>query len=102
MKEQAEAALGCKVYDAVVTIPSHFNELQREATKSACHQAELNILRMINEPTAAALAYGIQCKVIMSAVKKCWFENAAPAVINNQWPIINRINQFIGLVFVAH
>ncbi|ESO97876.1 hypothetical protein LOTGIDRAFT_181897 [Lottia gigantea] len=59
MKETAEAYLGHKVNDAVVTVPAYFNDSQRLATKDAGTIAGLNVLRIINEPTAAALAYGL-------------------------------------------
>ncbi|CAN8004309.1 unnamed protein product [Ixodes hexagonus] len=59
MKETAEAYLGQKVSDAVVTVPAYFNDSQRQATKDAGAIAGLNVLRIINEPTAAALAYGL-------------------------------------------
>ncbi|KAG0431601.1 hypothetical protein HPB47_021655 [Ixodes persulcatus] len=59
MKETAEAFLGQKVSDAVVTVPAYFNDSQRQATKDAGVIAGLNVLRIINEPTAAALAYGL-------------------------------------------
>ncbi|BFZ04880.1 hypothetical protein BsWGS_07919 [Bradybaena similaris] len=59
MKETAEAYLGQKVTDAVVTVPAYFNDSQRQATKDAGAIAGLNVLRIINEPTAAALAYGL-------------------------------------------
>ncbi|XP_020712038.2 heat shock protein 70 A1-like [Athalia rosae] len=59
MKETAEAYLGQKVRDAVVTVPAYFNDSQRQATKDAGAIAGLNVLRIINEPTAAALAYGL-------------------------------------------
>ena len=59
MKETAEAYLGQKVTDAVVTVPAYFNDSQRQATKDAGVIAGLNVLRIINEPTAAALAYGL-------------------------------------------
>ena len=59
MKESAEAALGHKVSDAVITVPAYFNDAQRQATRDAGRIAGLNVLRIINEPTAAALAYGI-------------------------------------------
>ncbi|XP_043473277.1 heat shock protein 70 B2-like [Leptopilina heterotoma] len=59
MKETAEAYLGKTVRDAVVTVPAYFNDSQRQATKDAGAIAGLNILRIINEPTAAALAYGL-------------------------------------------
>jgi heat shock protein 1/8 len=58
MKETAEMFLGCKVTDAVVTCPAHFNNEQREATKDACIIAGLNVIRIINEPTSACIAYG--------------------------------------------
>ncbi|XP_072385010.1 heat shock 70 kDa protein cognate 2-like [Diabrotica undecimpunctata] len=59
MKEIAETYLGGKVSDAVVTVPAYFNDSQRQATKDAGAIAGLNVLRIINEPTAAALAYGL-------------------------------------------
>uniref|UniRef100_A0A6V7KB83 Uncharacterized protein n=1 Tax=Bracon brevicornis TaxID=1563983 RepID=A0A6V7KB83_9HYME len=59
MRETAEAYLGQKVRDAVVTVPAYFNDSQRQATKDAGAIAGLNVLRIINEPTAAALAYGL-------------------------------------------
>lgn len=59
MKETAEAYLGQPVQDAVVTVPAYFNDSQRQATKDAGRIAGLNVLRIINEPTAAALAYGL-------------------------------------------
>jgi molecular chaperone DnaK len=59
MKETAESHLGKKVTNAVVTCPAYFNDSQRQATKDAGQIAGLNVLRIINEPTAAALAYGI-------------------------------------------
>jgi len=62
MKETAEAYLGCKVSDAVVTVPAYFNDSQRQATKDAGAIAGLNVLRIINEPTAAAIAYGLDKK----------------------------------------
>ncbi|KAM7437369.1 Heat shock cognate 71 kDa protein [Porites harrisoni] len=63
MKETAEAYLGDKVTDAVVTVPAYFNDSQRQATKDAGVIAGLNVLRIINEPTAAAIAYGLDKKV---------------------------------------
>ena len=58
MKETAEAYLGQKVTDAVITVPAYFNNSQRQATKDAGTISGLNVLRIINEPTAAAIAYG--------------------------------------------
>merc|ERR1711930_31304 len=62
MKETAEAHLGHPVKDAVVTVPAYFNDSQRQATKDAGVIAGLNVLRIINEPTAAAIAYGLDKK----------------------------------------
>ena len=62
MKQTAEAHLGCEVKDAVITVPAYFNDSQRQATKDAGTIAGLNVLRIINEPTAAALAYGLDKK----------------------------------------
>ncbi|XP_027198652.2 heat shock 70 kDa protein 1 [Dermatophagoides pteronyssinus] len=62
MKETAEAYLGQKVTDAVITVPAYFNDSQRQATKDAGVIAGLNVLRIINEPTAAAIAYGLDKK----------------------------------------
>ena len=63
MKETAEAFLGVKVTDAVITVPAYFNDSQRQATKDAGTISGLNVLRIINEPTAAAIAYGLDKKV---------------------------------------
>ncbi len=62
LKEDAEAFLGSKVTDAVITVPAYFNDSQRKATKDAGTIAGLNVLRIINEPTASALAYGLEKK----------------------------------------
>ena len=62
MKETAEAYLGQKVDQAVITVPAYFNDAQRQATKDAGKIAGLEVLRIINEPTAAALAYGLEKK----------------------------------------
>jgi len=62
MKETAEAHLGHSVKDAVVTVPAYFNDSQRQATKDAGVISGLNVLRIINEPTAAAIAYGLDKK----------------------------------------
>jgi len=62
MKEIAEAYLGKKVTHAVVTVPAYFNDAQRQATKDAGTIAGLNVMRIINEPTAAAIAYGLEKK----------------------------------------
>ena len=62
LKADAEAYLGEPVTDAVITVPAYFNDAQRQATKDAGQIAGLNVLRIINEPTAAALAYGLDKK----------------------------------------
>jgi molecular chaperone DnaK len=59
LKKDAEAYLGEKITDAVITVPAYFNDSQRQATKDAGRIAGLNVLRIVNEPTAAALAYGL-------------------------------------------
>jgi len=63
MREIAEAYLGKKISEAVITVPAYFNDSQRQATKDAGIIAGLNVLRIINEPTAAAIAYGLDKKV---------------------------------------
>jgi molecular chaperone DnaK len=62
MKETAESYLGEDVTQAVITVPAYFNDAQRQATKDAGKIAGLEVLRIINEPTAAALAYGLDKK----------------------------------------
>jgi molecular chaperone DnaK len=62
MKQTAEDYLGAKITDAVITVPAYFNDAQRQATKEAGEIAGLNVRRIINEPTAAALAYGLDKK----------------------------------------
>ena len=62
LKEDAEAYLGEEINEAVITVPAYFNDAQRKATKEAGQIAGLNVLRIINEPTAAALAYGLDKK----------------------------------------
>ncbi|KAF8571781.1 hypothetical protein P879_02961 [Paragonimus westermani] len=65
MKEVAEAYLGRTVKDAVITVPAYFNDSQRQATKDAGAIAGLNVMRIINEPTAAAIAYGLDKKKLL-------------------------------------
>ena len=62
LKLDAEAYLGEKVTDAVITVPAYFNDSQRQATKDAGAIAGLNVIRIVNEPTASALAYGLDKK----------------------------------------
>jgi molecular chaperone DnaK len=59
LKRDAEAYLGEQITDAVITVPAYFNDAQRQATKEAGEIAGFNVLRIVNEPTAAALAYGL-------------------------------------------
>lgn len=68
MKETAEGYLGRMVTKAVITVPAYFNDAQRQATKDAGRIAGLEVLRIINEPTAAALSYGLECKEGVIAV----------------------------------
>ena len=62
MKKIAEIYMGAEIKDAIITVPAYFNEIQRECTKDAGRIAGLNVLRIINEPTAAAIAYGLENK----------------------------------------
>jgi len=62
MKEIAETFLSKKINNAVITVPAYFNDSQRQATKDAGVIAGLNVMRIINEPTAAAIAYGLDKK----------------------------------------
>jgi molecular chaperone DnaK (HSP70) len=64
MKETAESYLGTTLNNAVVTVPAYFNDSQRQATKDAGTISGMNVLRIINEPTAAAIAYGLDKKVV--------------------------------------
>ena len=63
LKTDAEAYLGEKVTEAVITVPAYFNDSQRQATKDAGRVAGLDVKRIVNEPTAAALAYGLEQKI---------------------------------------
>jgi molecular chaperone DnaK len=67
LKTCAESFFGAKVTDAVITVPAHFNDHQRQATKDAAQISGLNVLRVINEPTAASLAYGLNTKKNVTA-----------------------------------
>lgn len=62
LKQRAEAALGGPLVGAVITVPAYFDDAQRQATKEAAQRAGLNVLRLLNEPTAAAVAYGLDTK----------------------------------------
>jgi len=82
MKETAEAYLGKTVSNAVVTVPAYFNDSQRQATKDAGTIAGLNVLRIINEPTAAAIAYGLD--------KKVFFVHISPTILITNVFVVNR------------
>lgn len=93
MKEVAEAYLGEKVNNAVVTVPAYFNDAQRAATKDAGTIAGLNVMRVVNEPTAAALAYGLnqsgaEKNIIvygMSLIPKCRYRVFTNFDIRSWW-----------------
>ena len=70
MKETAEAFVGKKITDAVITVPAYFNDMQRQATKDAGTIAGLNVRRVINEPTSAAIAYGLDKKTTFNNNKE--------------------------------
>mgnify|MGYP002265377021 CR=1 FL=1 len=77
LKEDAEGYLGEKVTEAVITVPAYFTDAQRQATKDAGKIAGLDVKRIINEPTAAALAYGVdkeqdQKIMVYDLGRKCW------------------------------
>ena len=63
LKEYAEDYLNTKIKDAVITVPAYFNNIQRQATIDAGRIAGLNVIKIINEPTAAAIAYGLNEKI---------------------------------------
>ena len=70
MKETAEAYLGEGVTQAVITVPAYFNDAQRQATKDAGQIAGLEVLRIINEPTAAALSYGMATLALTVSIRQ--------------------------------
>ena len=76
MKETAEAYLGHSINKAVITVPAYFNDSQRQATKDAGVISGLEVLRIINEPTAAAIAYGLDKKVTF--LKPFWTKKNNP------------------------
>ena len=77
LKQNAEAHLGEPVNKAVITVPAYFNDAQRQATKDAGRIAGLEVLRLVNEPTAAALAYGLDKREKASSRSTTWA--AAPS-----------------------
>ncbi|XP_076131060.1 heat shock cognate 71 kDa protein-like [Alosa pseudoharengus] len=74
MKEIAEAYLGKSVSNAVITVPAYFNDSQRQATKDAGTISGLNVLRIINEPTAAAIAYGLDKKYTLKRKEDAYID----------------------------
>jgi molecular chaperone DnaK len=85
MKQTAEDYLGHSVDKAVITVPAYFNDAQRQATKDAGKIAGLEVLRIINEPTAAALAYGLDKKKDEKIASSTWA--AAPTTSrSSSWP----------------
>jgi len=81
MKQTAEAYVGQRVRDAVVTVPAYFNDSQRQATKDAGEIAGLNVLRIVNEPTAAAIAYGLDAKSGESTSKKSRAQDSESSIL---------------------
>lgn len=96
MKETAEAYLGKPVKYAVVTVPAYFNDAQRQATKDAGTIAGLNVVRIINEPTAAAIAYGLDKKEGKSHV--LFLMNFSLKSIRSGPPILDLLEFFFLLV----
>ena len=72
LKERAEAHFGRPISKAVITVPAYFDDAQRQATRDAGQIAGLEVVRIVNEPTAAALAYGL-------GIREQWRRSAAPA-----------------------
>lgn len=83
MKETAEAYLGKSVTNAVITVPAYFNDSQRQATKDAGTISGLQVLRIINEPTAAAIAYGLDKKGVgeRNVLISIWVEVRTQSVV---------------------
>lgn len=104
MKETAESHLNTSVKNAVITVPAYFNDSQRQATKDAGQIAGLNVLRVINEPTAAALAYGmdrtddkmydISHKIIQTSKKRYLIMNLVIESLFMIWVVVLLIFQF--------
>ena len=88
MKKTAEDYLGEPVTEAVITVPAYFDDAQRQATKDAARLAGLNVLRLLNEPTAAAVAYGLDrqaegvvARSTASTSSKCWPPTVTPSSV---------------------
>jgi molecular chaperone HscA len=78
LRQRAEASLGGELVGAVITVPAYFDDAQRQATKDAAQLAGLNVLRLLNEPTAAAVAYGWTTRPKVST--RCTTWAAAPSI----------------------
>ena len=104
LKKTAENFLGQPVKKAVVTVPAYFNDEQRQATKDAAKIAGLEVLRLLNEPTAAAVAYGLNS----NQVKTCGYElglktKKQPSVLKIfKGGLNNRSENFIKFIFREH
>jgi len=90
LKEDAEAHLGEKVTEAVITVPAYFNDSQRQATKDAGRIAGLDVLRIINEPTAAALAYGLDKK---KPARLLYMTLAAARLTSRSWKLVTAFSK---------
>ena len=91
MREIAEAYLGSTVKNAVVTVPAYFNDSQRQATKDAGVIAGLNVMRIINEPTAAAIAYGLDKKATSVGEKNVLFLTLVVAPLMSLYSLLRRV-----------
>jgi L1 cell adhesion molecule like protein len=91
MREIAEAYLGSTIKNAVVTVPAYFNDSQRQATKDAGVIAGLNVMRIINEPTAAAIAYGLDKKATSVARRMSLFLTLVAALLMSLYSPLRRV-----------
>src|SRR5258707_7635014 len=91
MKQTAEDYLGEPVSDAVITVPAYFSDTQRQATKDAGRIAGLNVLRIINEPTAAALAYGLEKQKQGTAEKVAVYDLGGRYLCHSIPPLHSRV-----------
>lgn len=95
MKKTAEDYLGQAVTEAVITVPAYFNDAQRQATKEAGEIAGLKVMRIINEPTAAALAYGLikQEKTKNCGIRLRWWYFRYLCLRVRRWRVRSIVNQ---------
>ena len=94
MKETAESYLGEDVTQAVITVPAYFNDAQRQATKDAGKIAGLEVLRIINEPTAAALAYGLVSRVVPEGMLDSQMEMVCTAIDKAPMPAVLSVKEY--------